>query len=418
MKSVYQYCLFILAGLCWLTACGGRTQRETRPADPSTTVMTPSTDSVRTDVQPVINVYLENSGSMDGYVNGVTDFERAVYDYLSLVRLATDSRMNLFYINDRIIPQGDALQDFIQQLEPASFRARGGNRGSSDISETLHTILQTFNDDQTVALFISDCIFSPGKGKDAHQYLVTQEINVRNHFATYIRHRPMSVVVYQLSSEFSGLYYNKSDNAMRFEGKRPFYIWLMGAPEYVRQLTRDIPNRIKGSGILHSFVVSSANEPVPYAIRVGSGTFELDKQNPRTTLKNLRLGTRGRDNNARFTVDADFSSLPVDENYIMDTAHYDWNLRDYTLTLQKSNISVSNFTNSLTFSAPRVSNGTLEVSLRMDFPTWIASATDSIGEAPQEDTTYGLEYLLRGVYDAFTHSDTASFAKLQITINP
>ena len=32
---------------------------------------------------PVINVYLENSGSMDGYVNGNTGFKQSIYYYLS-----------------------------------------------------------------------------------------------------------------------------------------------------------------------------------------------------------------------------------------------------------------------------------------------------------------------------------------------
>ena len=51
------------------------------------------------DFNPVVNVYLENSGSMDGYVKGQTEFEQIVYNYLVNLKLAKiTSELNLFYI--------------------------------------------------------------------------------------------------------------------------------------------------------------------------------------------------------------------------------------------------------------------------------------------------------------------------------
>ncbi len=52
----------------------------------------------------VFNVYVENSGSMDGYVRGATDFENSVYSYLSDIQNCDElcSEMNLFYINSEI----------------------------------------------------------------------------------------------------------------------------------------------------------------------------------------------------------------------------------------------------------------------------------------------------------------------------
>ena len=51
-------------------------------------------------IKPTINVFIENSGSMDGYVKGVTEFEQAVYGYLSDISISniTDT-LNLYYIN-------------------------------------------------------------------------------------------------------------------------------------------------------------------------------------------------------------------------------------------------------------------------------------------------------------------------------
>ena len=66
----------------------------------------PTTTAITTEFKkPVYNVFLENSGSMDGYVKGRTDFESSIYNFLSDVNTndkVTDS-LHLFYINSKKI---------------------------------------------------------------------------------------------------------------------------------------------------------------------------------------------------------------------------------------------------------------------------------------------------------------------------
>jgi hypothetical protein len=226
-------------------------------------------------------------------------------------------------------------------------------------------------------------------------------------------------MVYQLSSAFNGVYYDKSDNAMRFQGERPFYIWLIGAPEMVETLVRAVPgNRIKGSGVLNRFAVSSQQASVPYAVRVGSGSFTPDRQNPQTVIRDLELTTRGRaEATAHFTIDADFSELSVDTAYLFDVANYVWNLKDYTLVVRRAPSNTHGYTHSLTFACPRVVKGTLDVRLNMAFAPWITATDDEVGAAPVTGKTYGFEHLMRGLYDAFTAKQTASFAELSVSIN-
>ena len=69
----------ILSAACALSlaSCGGP------PAGPNQKL---GNESPQTEVNlpaPTIKVFVENSGSMDGYVKGATDFENAVYSYLS-----------------------------------------------------------------------------------------------------------------------------------------------------------------------------------------------------------------------------------------------------------------------------------------------------------------------------------------------
>lgn len=97
--------------------------------------------------KPIVNVYLENSGSMFGYVNGLTEFEESVYSYLSDICLSGIDSLNLYYINNRIIPQQSNLghsariKDFIEKLSPNHFVSAGGSLGVTDIAEMMTSIL-------------------------------------------------------------------------------------------------------------------------------------------------------------------------------------------------------------------------------------------------------------------------------------
>jgi hypothetical protein len=99
-----------------------------------------------------INVYLENSASMDAYVTGVTDFETAIYNLLGDFKISNvcDS-LNLNYINNSIpYSKKNALpsdiQDFIEKLEPSTFRQKGGDRSVSDLKNIINTVLNRVND--------------------------------------------------------------------------------------------------------------------------------------------------------------------------------------------------------------------------------------------------------------------------------
>ncbi|MDO9635195.1 MAG: hypothetical protein Q7J05_09220 [Paludibacter sp.] len=158
--------------------------------------------------KPNLKVYVENSGSMNGYVKGVTDFEQSVYNYLTDIKISNlaDS-LSLYYINSNIIPQGSDISDFIEKLEPNTFQAKGGNLGISDISNVLKSVLSETKENE-IAILVTDGIFSPGKGKNAAEYLVNQLIGIKKTMAEHLSSYPnTATVIYQLSSQFEGFYY-------------------------------------------------------------------------------------------------------------------------------------------------------------------------------------------------------------------
>lgn len=70
--------------------------------------------------------------------------------------------MELNYINSQVLKQPSDVQAFIKALEPYTFKQKGGNRGTSDMADILAKIIKQTADND-ISIFISDCIFSPGK---------------------------------------------------------------------------------------------------------------------------------------------------------------------------------------------------------------------------------------------------------------
>lgn len=400
--------------ILFLSACGSNIKKgDTHSSSPNSD----SNQEIVSQAKPIVNVYIENSGSMDGYVVGVTEFEQAVYNYLTDIKISgvTDS-LNLFYINSRVIPQGSDIEDFIQRLDPSTFQARGGNRGISDISNVIESILSVTQKNE-IAILVTDGIFSPGRGRDASQYLVNQQIGIKRLMADYLQENTnTAIIMYQLSSQFSGYYYNKEDSRIRINEQRPFYIWVIGDVKNLNNLRQQVPeSKFKGSGIQNSFSITCGNKVVNYAVKMGSGKFDLDKKSPKNTIKNLEKDTRGKQNTARFSVNANLSGFLLDNDYLKNSSNYDWSSKDFDLAISDAANNPFGYTHQLNLSSESVHKGIISIKLKTQIPNWVNEVNDNDGSIPMEGKTYGIKYQILGVYEAFTFNNDF-YTELKINI--
>lgn len=407
MKQIKSLLFVFLTIGCIISipACGYGNRTKQSGKGSSADAKTNTQKTVR-QTKPAVNVYLENSGSMDGYVKGITEFEQAVYNYLTDIKISDfPESLNLFYINSKVIPQGSNIEDFIQKLDPTTFQAKGGDRGKTDISNVLKSILDDLKENQ-VAILVTDGIFSPGKGKDATQYLVNQQIGIKNSVAGYLKRDPnAAILVYQLSSLFDGYYYNRDDSPTKIKSQRPFYIWLIGPTLELDKLVKAVPrSKFKGSGVQNVFSITSGNKPVNYAIKLGSGSFELDKQSPKTTINNLQLDSKGKQNASRFSVNVNLSEFLLEDNYLQDISNYEVSNKDFTVTITKAVNNTFGYTHTINLSCCRVHKGAISIKIKTKIPHWIDDVNDSVGIMPILGKTYGIKYQIQGVYEAFTRN--------------
>ncbi len=420
--------VFILGVIALLAySCGGRPQPPMPGVAPGTSVATTAVDDSPVAALPKcnVNVYIENSASMDGYVKGVTEFEQSIYSFISDIKLADFcSSLNLNYINSKILRQPDDVSDFIERLEPSNFKIKGGDRSTTDISNLFQKIMAEQGKDD-VAILISDFVFSPGK-KDASEYLTNQQIGIKTQFVTRLKEDPAyAAILYRLVSKFDGKYYNRIDKPTQIKAERPFFVWLLGNKDQLQRLTSEIKKEnMKGHGVDHTFCISKMTVATPYGIlpmpRIGS--FQIDPANVKTSILKAKADNKAVGSKFVVSFGVDYSGFLLEDSYLTDPANYEVNNKAYTVEISRNSNTSSSYTHIIKLkldpSQPVISRGNIIISLLKKSAPWAEEFTDNDGEDINAEgameKTFGLKTLIDGVYDAYKAD--ATYASFTINI--
>jgi len=373
-----------------------------------------------------INVFLENSGSMNGYLNDPnTQFKNSVYSLLTRLKLFADKdSLNLYLINkDNQLIFGNASNDDVEEfkniLNPASFKnISQGKTGETDINELIKRCLGKVNGNN-LSVFISDCIYSPGKSRtDAAMYLAEQKQGIFLNFATELRDRnsDLSVLILQLDAGFKGTYYDKSDTKVNFNEliNRPYYIWFIGTNKQIGKLLSSRKLKEIDGGILNQFVLQSPQEEsqpnykIQYSPKIGNFSA---KELSNKTITDAALS---KDNQNKgffgFNLAVDFSNSIQDPSYFLDTSNYVLSNPNYQIEVEsisnQNDPSLSGFTHLIKLKTTDLRNETLEIQVVGQTPSWVynsSSIDDSniLDDTSEQQKTFGLQYLIEGVSDAF-----------------
>lgn len=185
-----------------------------------------------------LKVYVENSGSMDGYMCGGSELKDAVFDYISdAKRLCKNVDYN--YINTSVIPYKGTLDAYIKDLNPKSFAQAGGDRANTDLPRMFQTVLAAHKTN-TISVFVSDCILDIPE--DAKNYFGNCQISFKNMFNDALTRIPtLGVAIAQLESKFEGTWYCGKASEYLSNVKRPYYIWIIGDMRLLAELNKVAP---------------------------------------------------------------------------------------------------------------------------------------------------------------------------------
>ena len=407
--KVNRFAFLMLSILCWvmsITSCsstgrGGGGGEGPKPPKPLP--------------KAKVNLYVENSGSMDGYVKpNHSVFRLSLHAFLN--EIDSDSvnfeSLTVGYINDTIPYQKPVtsfldVQDFTTNLTVLSFHHNVGNRTTTTFSNIFDALLKV-TDNKTVNILVSDFV--------TDEVPAMMESNIKSVFKKHLNsNTDLAVCVYQLYSQFEGKYYypGASVRSENINAARPFYIWIIGDVRQVEKL-RDF----KPQQVVNELVMLKGGKTVDYAVIKGSGNFKLhtDKIKTKTHVRDLMKD--GRTGKASFAIYANLSEFMLDENYLTNVENYSISPITYKCKVSVPAKMPQGYSHKIDFENEKVVAGVMNVKILMKLPKWVSEKNDDVGTNVHAamDKTYALENLIQGTYDAFTENQDF-YTEIKLYIN-
>ena len=343
-----------------------------------------------------LNIYVENSGSMNGYMCNGSNLKDAVYDYASDLKKHT-TKCNLFYVNSQIIPCKESLDDYIKNLTPSSFAKAGGNLKDTDL-RSIFKLIMSKHEKNTVSVFVSDCILDIPES--ATDFFGNCQVSIKNTFNEAIeKHPDLGVEIVKLQSKFDGYWFCGKNKQKLDNVKRPYYIWIIGDKNILAMLNEKVPvaNIIGG---IDDYCAYSTSQPIP---------FDIEKK---------RYAVNHSDK-INVEVLADLRPSLQEENLLENVYQYSAENPVLTKVIHVKPIFIpgSNYSHViyLELSSPQ----TLKTaSITLSYPEmaqWVKLANDSTGVYSNSiDKTTGIQYLIKGVADAYR--DHLNFGTITINL--
>lgn len=338
-------------------------------------------------VQPAkvhLKVYVENSGSMNGYMCAGSNLKDAVYDYVSdLCKLTSAS--SFFYINSQIIRCNQALVTYIQDLTPESFARAGGNMANTDLRKIISDILRNHKKND-VSVFVSDCILDIPQ--NAVNFFGNCQVSIKNSFIEALRADPsLGVEIIRLQSKFDGYWYCGANKELLRGVKRPYYIWVIGNKYVLANLNKKAPVKDILGGI-ENYCAFSPSDQIP---------FDIDKKRyivNHTGVVNVQLL-------------ANLSYSLQDESVIQSPLSYTSanpaNVKVVDAKPITANYSKYSHVIDVELTNPKTIKSESITFVYPGLPAWVSEFNDNTGTNVRSNLskTTGLLYLVRGVSEAY-----------------
>jgi len=348
-----------------------------------------------------LNVYVENSGSMNGYMCDGSNLKDAVYDYVSDLKNNTTT-CNLFYINSQIIECKESLDNYIKNLTPSSFAKAGGNLKDTDL-RSIFKLIMNKHDTNTVSVFVSDCILDIPQS--ATNFFGNCQVSVKNTFNEAItKHPDLGVEIMKLQSKFDGYWFCGKNKQKLDDVKRPYYIWVIGDKNILALLNNKVfftERKIKGEVIKYDYCAYSTSQPIP---------FDIEKK---------RYVVNHSDK-INIEVLADLRPSLQEESLLENIYQYSPDnpvqIRVASVRpISKQNSRFSHVIN-LELSSPQAMKSTSVTLNYPEMPQWVKLSNDSTGIYKNSiDKTTGIQYLIQGVADAYR--DHLEFGTITFNLN-
>jgi hypothetical protein len=390
-------------------------------------------------------LYMERSGSMVFYDAGNRNLVTAMRQIINRFPQYSMDKKLVYVVADRIAHWDIAYSDFLQTANIYGATSGLVNPSWTDFPAIFRDILNNTRDNQISILF-SDLVYdvktaTPGISPEgfANQAQEMTHAVFNTHAADF------GVIILKMNGDYEGIYYPPLSNHFPYRGTRPYYICLIGKTSALHKMMTQEPYRaVKEFSTLPGYESSHAiyrmNQSPWHSIIVPHTKNSRYVQPARSALQKGRIDRlenakiHDRESSFRFVVAADLSALWFDDSFKTDHRNYRIKSRDdfyieEIIPIRPGDISSASqryarsATHLIVLQTDRLDNPRQEITIEIinEFPQWIRESStfdDSAGNIPGfASTTFGLEQLTRGIYNAFYQAEGNSIISFKIELN-
>jgi hypothetical protein len=373
------------------------------------------------------NIFIENSGSMDGYISQPSEFKDVLRSFTSDIPTYFNSYPGIYFINNNgpceQFPKNSTpdYKKFFSDLSPINSKSKCPPGGNSSIDDIIN--LSTKNMNNAISVVFSDCILSyDNTGEDGAK---SAQAKIKMDISKKISNQKLSTIVVKFNSKFKGPYYNESKKGVKIQLtktiNRPYYILIFGETPSLNYLLSKI-DFSKYPGYETSYTLIANNKEVKpesiitYKNKIGS--FEFVK--PASKMKIIDAEPIKGNKEFQFSINVNLKNLPFEKDFLLNKSNYSLSENYEIKSINELNKSEKFSHNITLYTNDLKQNANLILGLKYAIPKWVESTSSDIDDKPedslQQKQTFGFKYLMTGLSEAYVaKNDTLQF-KIPISI--
>ena len=376
-----------------------------------------------------LNIYIENSGSMDGYISQSSEFKDVVRGFTSDIPTYFISIIpGLYFVNSNgpceTIPKNVTpdYEKFITDLSPKNFRSSCPPGKNSSIDDIIDFCSRNMKN--KISVIFSDCILSYDGTKESGAKSAQDHIKV--FMSKKIREENLSTVVVKFNSKFKGSYYNESNGGVKIpissSINRPYYALVFGESDLLKALLSKIDfKKYKGYESSYTLISSNTKSNINSIITYENRTGSFERANPPSLMKIINAVPKNGTSEFQFSINVNLKSLPFEEDFITNSSNYKINENFKIKTIEK-NYNNNGYSHLMTFYTNELKqNSNLNIGLKYAIPSWIEFTGSDIDNKPldpiQQKQTFGFKYLMLGMTEAYFAANDNDSLQFKIPIS-
>ena len=391
------------------------------------------------DVKPTINIYIENSGSMNGFINKTSEYQDAIQDMVVwLKHYYGEENIKLHYVNNQITlrekPKNISLPEFVEVvLHPKEFKSNG-NGASTNLNSIIGMILNNTKGN-TISILLSDNIYSIS---DTLTYSSTSTLLAKckakttDAFLEKSKELSLSTTIIQLHSQFNGNYWDYKHPvgkaSQTLNCKRPYYMCVIGVNDILSDFNEKF-NVHEMNGYQNKYTLTEIKELNPKcSVLVNTCKIGRFRKTNETTIREAKPDMHK--NKFALALAVDLKDIPLSDDEKCDVNLFEATegyVIDEIVKIDEATIapidvqSVQNCTHIVKISTSNYNITSFSLKMKRLLPEWIglSSSIDDtkIGtDIDEQNKTFGLSYFVNGIKEAYDKG-ADNYFEINIIVN-